>query len=99
MKAADPKQATYNDIYDATCGVIFLGTPFRGSKLADTGRILATIGNYVGLDSEPQLLEGLKPDSQEYSDLFDKFSRVTKDRELFFFYETKKTPHLGVRMN
>ncbi|KAI3572864.1 Alpha/Beta hydrolase protein [Fusarium oxysporum f. sp. albedinis] len=82
-------------------GMIFLGTPFRGSSAAKPAEIARRILEFVGIDTQQHTLKLLGVDSDRLNELTRAFPNVLnkrrtskdpKDRiEAFFFYETLKT--------
>ena len=49
------------DVYDSTHGIIFFGTPHRGSDLASWGLLLSTIAEAVQIDTNKAVLRDLEP--------------------------------------
>lgn len=49
------------DVYDSTHGIIFFGTPHRGSDLASWGLLLSTIAEAVQIDTNKAVLRDLDP--------------------------------------
>ena len=94
------------DIYDATCGIIFLGTPHQGSDASYPGLLLALLTTPI-FGSKVVLLRLLQKHSTELSTLRKMFSRTisrmkdshTQMREkpyerlplIYTFIETKDT--------
>src|ERR1700675_359971 len=59
-------EADYEDfqyIVNATVGIIFLGTPHRGSEFAKWGRWKAATGQFFGRKAYPEQLKALQIDS------------------------------------
>ena len=65
----------FKDIYDATCGIIFLGTPHQGSDASYPGLLLALLTTPI-FGSKAVLLRLLQKHSTELSTLREKFSRT-----------------------
>jgi len=82
-------------------GMIFLGTPFRGSPAAKTAEIARRIIDFCGVDTQKHTLKLLGVDSERLDELTRAFPdilnkrRISKDPqdkiEAFFLYETLKT--------
>ncbi|EXA29670.1 hypothetical protein FOVG_18861 [Fusarium oxysporum f. sp. pisi HDV247] len=82
-------------------GMIFLGTPFRGSSAAKPAEIARRILDFFGIDTQQHTLKLLGVDSERLDELTRAFPNVLnkrrtskdpKDRiEAFFFYETLET--------
>jgi hypothetical protein len=49
------------DVHDSLHSVIFLGTPHKGSKDAESGLLLTTVANAALFDTNDSLLRGLNP--------------------------------------
>ena len=75
----------------ATAGVLFFGTPHRGSKDAFWGRIIAELGNYSGFDSHDAIIKDLVEDSTNQIDLLHNFSVWLRKMpiEIVCFFELK----------
>lgn len=65
----------FKDIYHATCGIIFLGTPHQGSDASYPGLLVALLTTTV-FGSKAVLLRLLQKHSTELSTLREKFSRT-----------------------
>lgn len=82
-------------------GLIFLGTPFRGSKVAKPAEIACRILESFNIDTQKDTLKLLGVDSKPLDELTRAFANVLNKRrssndasdaiEAFFFYETLKT--------
>ena len=80
----------YNNIANHTDGVIFLGTPHRGSNFATHGRLLAKILCVLG--SSPLVLEGLHDRAYGLKDLHSEFiSTYARHLDVVNFFEERKT--------
>ncbi|KAK7976295.1 hypothetical protein PG989_014758 [Apiospora arundinis] len=91
----DNKQ--YGPILETMSGVVFLGTPHRGSKAADLGAVIGTIINICSLSTpiRTDLLRNLKYDSAALQQLTTSVRQRLADIEVVTFYETAPTPGLG----
>jgi pimeloyl-ACP methyl ester carboxylesterase len=93
--AAESGLRQYEPIWEATKGVIFFGTPHRGSSLAKYGAQLARVPTALSMKPTPRLLESLRTGSFVLSQLNDSFSGLMDRRgqqegkEVVSFYETK----------
>ncbi|KFY23005.1 hypothetical protein V491_02668 [Pseudogymnoascus sp. VKM F-3775] len=79
----------------ATVGVLFFGTPHRGSKDASWGRIIAELGSYSGLNSYDGIIRDLEEESTNQINLLHDFSvwlRRTSVESVCFF-ELKETDY------
>lgn len=83
----------YHDIITSTAGIIFLGTPHRGSPSQPKAELIATIASAAGLGERSSLLRTLQPDSEALMDLLYDFSRVVNIASipLFCFFEQRKS--------
>lgn len=89
-------------IADCTRGIIFLGTPLRGSpkiKWVDVGNQFAKL---IGQDKDTDVTAVLKEDSPRLQKLADDFANILRSRsktdeniEVMFFYEQFPTGSLG----
>ena len=84
----------YQYIASSTCGIVFLGTPFRGSKASSWGVIMTNCASALGLGSDNRLLKTLEEGSERLDILLKDFLCVAKSYEMRLecFYETKRTP-------
>lgn len=74
-----------------TCGIIFLGTPFRGSGSSAWRATIAKSAALLGFGSDYRLLEMLERGSERLDLLLNDFTVMAKlvGMELLCFYETK----------
>jgi Putative serine esterase (DUF676) len=101
VKAALVDDANHGNkalVFPNTDGIVFFGTPHRGSALVGLAQILARFLSFRG--SERGLLDSLMPQSMENWNLHDSFSEILQSRpndsikgnvELWNFYEERKT--------
>jgi len=75
------------DIYTAVVGVIFLGTPHRGSDLESLGQVVASIAKASFRRPNTQLLGSLSSNSHILEKQRDDFVTVSKDLQVVCFYE------------
>ncbi|KAI1462621.1 Alpha/Beta hydrolase protein [Annulohypoxylon moriforme] len=100
-----PESSTIKSITSNLRGMIFLGTPFRGSSSARLAEVARKIVKLFGINTQEHTLKLLGVDSERLDELTRSFaehlnkrrvSRDPKDRiEAFFYYETLKT-RMGV---
>ena len=70
-----------------------MGTPHRGSNVADMGLLLQRIVKLMQFETNPRLLQTLQIDSTELDDLREEFSIMLADKAflgLFTFQEGKR---------
>lgn len=87
------------DVYKYTSGIVFLGTPHRGSSSASLARTLAKIVR-VGpsaLRVNPDLLREVQRNSSQVDEINQNFAHVVVESLLIgSFYETQVTKHVGI---
>ena len=83
----------YGGIISSTSGIIFLGTPFRGSPASTLGIIITRCISALGFGSHGMLLKTLEDNSERLDLLLSHFLVIAKqfDIRLECFYETKPT--------
>ncbi|KAF2457805.1 hypothetical protein BDY21DRAFT_342816 [Lineolata rhizophorae] len=62
-------------IRKATAGIVFLGTPHRGTDVQSWGELMAVMGQKMGLGSHNEILKELRADSENLKDMSSAFSR------------------------
>jgi len=92
----------FQSIVKATAGIVFLGTPHRGSNFAEWGFWKAMTGQMLGYKAYPQQLKALQIDSTTsiLQELNEDFRSIRNSDNLLnlrvvCFYETKEVP-LGI---
>ncbi|KAH7091508.1 hypothetical protein FB567DRAFT_490488 [Paraphoma chrysanthemicola] len=93
----------HGDILSATSGIIFFGTPHRGSKGADIGKIVGRVVNVclrastagVAGSVRDDLLATLKSNSKALSDLAISSRNRLRNLEIVTFHETETMPGLS----
>lgn len=83
-------------LYSSTCGVVFLGTPHRGTgDITSQGMMDAIIEQYSQCQIEEAVLQSLKSENERLNDVRKDFLELcTRSRgklELVCFYEQKST--------
>ncbi|KIW35358.1 uncharacterized protein PV07_02057 [Cladophialophora immunda] len=82
----------YESIRDATVGLIFLGTPHRGSGKATYGKVLASVAQFVSHHPPPRLLTALQTNSDALFRLTTDFRFQVPDYQVYSFYEQRSMP-------
>jgi hypothetical protein len=95
VNAADPEHV-HHDLFRAVIGVVFLGTPFKGTQAQDIAKMRALFYKLVGNESaSDSLFEGLDQRSEYFESLRRKFVNLTNRGRwaipIVCFYETEKT--------
>jgi len=93
-------KSEFTTIWEASAGVIFFGTPHRGSDFAALAK---SLGNLVNLAPNPfgsktvntRLLQALERESEDLLSLADLFTSRSKQLRIVTFFETKETPGLN----
>jgi hypothetical protein len=94
----------YADILYATSAIVFFGTPHRGSKGADIGKVVGRVVNTCLRASQTARLAGtirddllvtLGSNSQALSDLAVSSRNRLRDLGIVTFYETETMPGLS----
>ena len=83
----------YGGIVSSISGIVFLGTPFRGSPASTWGAVITRCASALGFGSHATLLKTLEDHSERLDILLSHFLVITKqfDIRLVCFYETKPT--------
>ena len=72
--------------------IVFLGTPHRGSSLADWGQLAKNLANVALLDTNVKIIKTLEVDSEVLSNIHDDFLDTIKecgDIKIHSFYEAR----------
>lgn len=94
----------HRDLLSSIAGVVFLGTPHRGSSFALLAGLKIGFGRYVmRVSSNDEIITILKPDAYVLDDLQDQFNTLCQDErvsglKLFCYYEMKEVPVLRKRV-
>ena len=67
-----------------------MGTPHRGSNLANWGSMLAGIAKVMFLSPKKQLLDDLKSNSKALNDISEDFVKIVSRYSVKSFYEENK---------
>ena len=84
-------------IFSATRGIIFLGTPHRGSGLSSLAKVAASVAQVALQTVNDNLIRDLERDSQTLDRIRDSFSRILARRTftIWSFVEELSTPGVG----
>ena len=82
-------------IFVSTYGILFLGTPHKGSDVAEWGSRLEWICSAVMpkkiVDSAPQLVDALKTNNETLQNIDRQFIQIMNRYHIYFFHEGKPT--------
>jgi hypothetical protein len=86
-------EENYPSIIRSVAGVVFLGTPHRGSNSQSKASVIASIASAVSLGEHSSLLKVVDKDSEILADLLHDFTRTanTLSIPLFCFFEQHKS--------
>jgi hypothetical protein len=93
MILASSTESEWNGIFRNTAGIIFLGTPHRGSSSANEAAAYFRLIPFV---HTPPLVRLLRKDSSLLAQIAEQFSNIWGPRRIFSFCETE--PTFGLRM-
>ena len=82
-------------IFSATKGILFFGTPHRGSESAGLGNHVARVANFCLAKPRNQLVSGLKEGSEILERISQQFKGIHSNWELVSFTEQVKTDILN----
>ncbi|KAI9774253.1 MAG: hypothetical protein M1840_004147, partial [Geoglossum simile] len=85
------RHPTLGEIYASTKGVIFLGTPHRGSDKESLGEVVSKVAKFSFRQPNEQLLQTLKPDSHILENQRDQFTTISKDLSMVCIREELPT--------
>lgn len=83
------REPQYQSIKDHTLGIVFFGTPHRGSGKANYGKILANVAAGVMHKPKSKLIDALQSNSDTLMKLTSEFKFEAPNIEIMTFYETK----------
>ncbi|KAJ5730453.1 Tetratricopeptide-like helical [Penicillium malachiteum] len=90
----DPK---YNSIRVATSGLVFFGTPHRGAKAVELGKIAARVARFVSKGhASNDLLDCLEHNSMFTRQMSDRFRHQLEDYRVISFIEGKEVQIGGI---
>ena len=79
----------YNSISESTVGIVFLGTPHRGSEKAAYGKVLTSLATTVLNKPSPRLVNALQVNSEALVRLTTDFRFQLPKYQVYSFYEMK----------
>lgn len=84
-------QPKFLSIYESIIGVIFLGTPHRGSADATWGLLVSNLAKFTLQDANDKVLRGLTTDSEMLEQLRETFGKILEDGKFYIwsFHETR----------
>ena len=93
LVSAKLHEEDYPSIIRSVAGVVFLGTPHRGSGSQSKASVIASIASAVSLGEHSSLLKVVEKDSEMLVDLLHDFTRTvnTMSIPLFCFFEQHKS--------
>ncbi len=71
---ADSHDGPFQYLANSTVGIVFLGTPHRGTKSTKWGEWIAFSGKALGFETEDRILKDLREDSETLMDLLYRFA-------------------------
>ena len=85
----------YSHIAEHTAGVIFLGSPLKGTSLARWGDLVAIVGDGFGYNSNGNLVHELDEGNQSITELLNDFIRWVGKKQVSVccFYELYTTDY------
>lgn len=91
ISRASRHQPKYASIYQSTKGIIFLGTPHRGSEMASWGLLASNLAKFALRGRNKDLLRGLTPHNELLENLNKSFRQILEDGGLHVhcFYEAR----------
>ncbi|SRR5258707_8437170 len=88
MIIASSTESAWNSIFQNTAGIVFLGTPHRGSSSANAA---AAYFRLIPLVQIPPLIRLLRKNSSLLVQIAEQFSNIWGPRRIFSFCETNPT--------
>jgi hypothetical protein len=84
------------NIFSASRGIIFLGTPHRGSDSSSLSNVVASIAQVALPNANVDLIRSLERDSQVLDRVRDSFNRILDKRRLSVWSFVEELPMRGV---
>lgn len=75
-RASEEQDQTLHDVFTSTRAVLFLGTPHRGSSMAETGELLRRLVSASGLSTSDRNLRALNINSSELEIIHEGFMKL-----------------------
>jgi len=94
LSLATARNKQYGDIGSSVKGVIFFGTPHRGSASADLPTIVLNVLNAMG--GRDDLIKYLQRSSKELAEIAVTSCEQLQDLKVISAYETEGMPPIGV---
>lgn len=91
----EDEDAGIHNIYESTIATIFLGTPHRGSDLAEWGIMVQRAVRAVRFDTSDVLLRDLRVESTMLETINDSFAKI-RDRRRFQIFSFREGQALSV---
>lgn len=93
LERASRDQIKYAYLLRSTTGVVFLGTPLRGTTIAGIADWVAMIRRLMGKETSRSLLQSLKNEAASLDTLIHDFSKMAIEHkfQIRCFYETRRT--------
>lgn len=79
--------------------IVFLGTPHRGSSLADWGQLAKNIANIALIDTNERIIKNLEVDSEVLNNIHENFLDIIKDcgdLRIHSFFEARGLAARGI---
>ena len=92
MRASED-QARYASFLNSVVGIIFLGTPLRGTPVASMAQWIGLIHGFVGKETSDTLLKELEDRNDMLGHVIQEFAKIARlcKLEIRCFYETRRT--------
>jgi hypothetical protein len=84
------------NIFSASRGIVFLGTPHRGTDSASLSNVVTSVARVALPTGNVDLIRNLEKDSQILDRIRDSFSRILDKRRLTIWSFTEELPIRGV---
>lgn len=93
-------KSPFSHILESNVGVLFLGTPHRGSVAQKWDQVIATTAGALGFHAVDSIMNSLSIDSEALIDLVDDSVSLAKQHaiEIFCFFEQHKTDYAKGRV-
>ncbi len=83
------------EIGNCTRGIIFIGTPHRGSEHADWLATANRFARYLGVDGNARVIESLRQGSDALDLLRDSFASLQEEYHIYTARESQKMTNIG----
>lgn len=93
LERASRDQSKYAYLLSSTTGVVFLGTPLRGTATASIAEWIVILRRLMGKETSGSLLQSLKSEASSLDTLIHDFSKmaIAHNFQIRCFYETRRT--------